>query len=74
MDQAYEVYRLPPGHENNFDCLKNALLKRYELTASAYRYKFCGTRREKGETRPIYHQAGNISEELGKIGCVYSYI
>lgn len=49
--QAYEVYqRLPLGHENDFDCPRNALLKRYELSAIAYRNKFCMARREKGET------------------------
>ncbi|CAG5120262.1 unnamed protein product, partial [Candidula unifasciata] len=48
---SYECYsRLPPGQETNFEFLKNSLLKRYELTASAYRNKFRNAKREPGET------------------------
>lgn len=37
---AYEVYsRLPPGHENNFECLKVVLLKWYKLISHMYRQK-----------------------------------
>ncbi|BFZ04382.1 hypothetical protein BsWGS_07421 [Bradybaena similaris] len=48
---AYETFaRLPAHEETNFECLKVALLKRYELTSSAYRQKFRTGRRSAGES------------------------
>ena len=52
---GYEVYtRLPPGHENNYDELKTALLKRFEVTSHTYRKKFRAAKREPGELFAAY--------------------
>ena len=52
---GYEVYtRLPPGQENQYEELKAALMKHYEVTAQTYRKKFRSSRREPGELFAAY--------------------
>ena len=49
--RALDVYaRLPVAEANNFDKLKEALLKRYEKTEDGYRRKFYSARPDVGET------------------------
>jgi len=49
--KALDVYsRLPVNDALNYDALKEALLKRYELTEQGFRKKFKTSKPEKGET------------------------
>ena len=55
--RAYEVYaRLSPEERNNFDEVKRALLKQFEVSSENYRKKFRNTRKERHET---FKQFGN---------------
>lgn len=48
---AYDVYsRLPTELEDNYDALKQALLRRFHLNAESYRKKFRTARRSKHES------------------------
>ncbi|KAJ8038245.1 hypothetical protein HOLleu_15611 [Holothuria leucospilota] len=49
--KALEVYsRLPPVDANDYDKLKEALLKRFQLTEDGFRQKFRSVKPEEGET------------------------
>ena len=49
--KALEVYsRLPPVDANDYDKLKEALLKRFQLTEDGFRQKFRTVKPEEGET------------------------
>jgi len=49
--KALYVYaRLPPEHAQDYDELKQALLKRYALTEEGYKQKFYESKQEKGES------------------------
>ena len=49
--RALDVYaRLPPEHAQDYEVLKQALLKRYALTEEGYKQKFYESRPEKGES------------------------
>ena len=41
---------MPSDEALNYDSLKRALLKRYEMTEEGFRKKFCETKPEQGET------------------------
>ena len=50
-DRALDVYALlPPVEASNYQALKTALLKRYELTEDGFKQKFRSCRPENGET------------------------
>ena len=55
QDKAVDVYsRLSPTDSLNYDKLKDALLKRFQLTEEGFRSKFRSSRPEVGETRPQF--------------------
>ena len=55
QDKALDVYsRLSPTDSLNYDKLKDALLKRFQLTEEGFRSKFRSSRPEVGETRPQF--------------------
>lgn len=47
-------YRLPKEDIDNYDCLKDALLRRFQLTEEEFRQKFYNAKAEPGETAHQY--------------------
>ena len=49
--RALDVYsRMPPKQASDFERLKDALLKRYQLSADGFKKRFCSAKPEAGET------------------------
>jgi hypothetical protein len=62
--KAMDSYaRLREGESNDYDIIKKAILKRYDLTASTYRDKFRSCKQEPNETfREFYTRSLNYFE------------
>ncbi|KAL5020579.1 hypothetical protein ScPMuIL_003471, partial [Solemya velum] len=71
--KALEVYsRLTPDEAKDYDVLKKALLKRYELTEEGFRRKFKNSYPDKGESFDMFSRIGVPREILSDQGSQFT--